>query len=39
LEDQLYSTQVRAEIERLTTNLDAEAERIHTLVLSRVKGT
>jgi formiminotetrahydrofolate cyclodeaminase len=39
LEDQLYSSQVRAEIERLTAGLDAEAERIHSMVLSRVKGT
>ncbi|PLS79092.1 MAG: formiminotransferase-cyclodeaminase, partial [Chloroflexi bacterium] len=38
LQDPVYLHQVRAEVERVTSNLDAEAEHIHALVLHRVKG-
>ena len=39
LQDPVYLHQVRGEVERVTSNLDAEAEHIHALVLNRVKGT
>ena len=39
LQDPVYLSQVRAEVERLTAGLDAEAQHIHELVLRRVKGS
>lgn len=39
LEDPVYLSQVRAEVERLTAGIDAEAQQIHELVLHRVKGS
>ena len=38
IEDPLYVNQVRAEVERLTENLGAEAEQIQQLVTRKIKG-
>lgn len=38
LEDMLFVNQVRAEVERLTSGLSAEAEQIATLVANKLKG-
>lgn len=38
IEDTLYINQVRSEVTRLTENLDAEAEQIQQLVMSKIKG-
>lgn len=38
IEDTLYINQVRSEVARLTENLDAEAEQVQQLVLSKIKG-
>lgn len=38
LDDQVYVNQVRAEVERLTDGLSAEAERIAALVAAKVRG-
>ncbi|HEY0734930.1 MAG TPA: cyclodeaminase/cyclohydrolase family protein [Herpetosiphonaceae bacterium] len=38
IEDALYINQVRSEVARLTENLDAEAEQVQQLVMSKIKG-